>query len=305
MIGSFQNILAVVNLEASDEGLSPALRQAVRLTTGTGGKITVAGVLETYSSLLRALSPSIASTEQAQAVQAQARLDKFAQLVGGNASTALLRGDDSEIAKQVLRSKHDLVVKDASLDDGGFLNTADQRLLRRCPGPVWIERPGDPQSPLKVLAAINAVPGDDAHAALNHNVLDVTERLRPDELHIVHAWKAEGEALLRAGSHISASEIDLYVKEAQAQARSNFQESLNLRPDLANAKPHLIKGNSDEVIIQLAETLHPSLIVLGTVARHGMKGLLIGNTAETVLRKAKCSILAVKPDAFVSPITLA
>ena len=40
---------------------------------------------------------------------------------------------------------------------------------------------------------------------------------------------------------------------------------------------------------------------MGTMARSGIAGLLIGNTAERVLRKLPCSVLAVKPDGFVSP----
>jgi nucleotide-binding universal stress UspA family protein len=40
------------------------------------------------------------------------------------------------------------------------------------------------------------------------------------------------------------------------------------------------------------------------VARRGIPGLLIGNTAERILRKLPCSVLAVKPDGFVSPVSL-
>ena len=41
---------------------------------------------------------------------------------------------------------------------------------------------------------------------------------------------------------------------------------------------------------------------MGTVGRSGIKGLLLGNTAEKVLGTCDCSILTVKPDGFVSPI---
>jgi hypothetical protein len=44
------------------------------------------------------------------------------------------------------------------------------------------------------------------------------------------------------------------------------------------------------------------LIVIGTVGRSGIKGLLLGNTAEKVLDTCDCSMLTVKPDEFVSPI---
>lgn len=44
------------------------------------------------------------------------------------------------------------------------------------------------------------------------------------------------------------------------------------------------------------------LIVIGTVGRSGIQGLLLGNTAEKVLDTCDCSIFTVKPDGFVSPI---
>jgi universal stress protein E len=46
------------------------------------------------------------------------------------------------------------------------------------------------------------------------------------------------------------------------------------------------------------------LVVMGTVARAGIAGMLIGNTAERVLRKLRCSVLIVKPDRSVSPVRL-
>jgi nucleotide-binding universal stress UspA family protein len=46
------------------------------------------------------------------------------------------------------------------------------------------------------------------------------------------------------------------------------------------------------------------LVVMGTVARAGIAGMLIGNTAERVLRKLPCSVLTVKPDVFVSLVRL-
>jgi nucleotide-binding universal stress UspA family protein len=42
--------------------------------------------------------------------------------------------------------------------------------------------------------------------------------------------------------------------------------------------------------------------VLGTVARTGLTGLLMGNTTERILGDVTCSVLAVKPPGFVSPI---
>lgn len=41
-----------------------------------------------------------------------------------------------------------------------------------------------------------------------------------------------------------------------------------------------------------------------TVARTGVAGIIMGNTAETILNQIDCSILAIKPPGFVTPVKL-
>jgi len=53
------------------------------------------------------------------------------------------------------------------------------------------------------------------------------------------------------------------------------------------------------VITELAQGKVINLIVMGTVSRAGIAGLLIRNTAEKVLQQVDCSNLTVKPEGFV------
>jgi nucleotide-binding universal stress UspA family protein len=41
---------------------------------------------------------------------------------------------------------------------------------------------------------------------------------------------------------------------------------------------------------------------MGTLGRVGIPGLIIGNTAEDVLRETQTAVLAVKPSGFISPV---
>lgn len=43
---------------------------------------------------------------------------------------------------------------------------------------------------------------------------------------------------------------------------------------------------------------------MGSVGRSGIAELLIGNTAEEMLRRTDCSILALNPPGFVSPVAI-
>ena len=44
------------------------------------------------------------------------------------------------------------------------------------------------------------------------------------------------------------------------------------------------------------------VVVLGTLARTGLRGMFIGNTAEQILGLVEPSVLAAKRDSFISPI---
>jgi nucleotide-binding universal stress UspA family protein len=58
------------------------------------------------------------------------------------------------------------------------------------------------------------------------------------------------------------------------------------------------------VIPELIKEQDIDLIVMGTVARTGLPGMIMGNTAEAVLDRVKCAVLAIKPDGFISPVTV-
>jgi universal stress protein E len=65
-----------------------------------------------------------------------------------------------------------------------------------------------------------------------------------------------------------------------------------------------LKGEPGSVIAEFAEAKKIDLIVMGTVGRTGLAGFIMGNTAETILRAVRCSVIAVKPEGFESPVTL-
>ena len=61
-------------------------------------------------------------------------------------------------------------------------------------------------------------------------------------------------------------------------------------------------GLPEDIIPKHAQQLDAELVVLGTVGRQGISAALIGNTAEHVIDKLNCDVLAIKPYGFVSPV---
>jgi nucleotide-binding universal stress UspA family protein len=65
---------------------------------------------------------------------------------------------------------------------------------------------------------------------------------------------------------------------------------------------YLPKGPAVTEAPELANRIGAEVAVLGTLARSGLTGLLVGNTAEAVLHRLDCSVLALKPLDFISPV---
>lgn len=70
------------------------------------------------------------------------------------------------------------------------------------------------------------------------------------------------------------------------------------------AEVHLEYGAAYSHILTLIEGHDVDLLVMGTVARAGVAGFITGNTAERLLSHIPCSVIAVKPTGFNSPVTL-
>lgn len=223
-----------------------------------------------------------------------------------------------EIIRDVLVENRDLVIKAIGRRYGvqSLFGSTDMKLLRQCPCPLWLIKSTKSKGERQILAAVDYDPEADAEDKLNHRILGMATSLALSEfaeLNVVHAWRLGYERTLRSGRRrYSSSEVDAIVGEAKAQRRLWLEELVAehcrrydkefgsyLKP-----KTHLIKGRAELVIPSLCDELEPELVVMGTVGRVGVPGLFIGNTAEAILRQIDCSVLAIKPDGFVSPVTL-
>ena len=229
-----------------------------------------------------------------------------------------------EIIREVLRNAHDLMIKcPESLDwlDRLF-SSDDKHLLRKCPCPVWMVRPQTGESFDHILAAVDV---DDSYPTkelktrqtLNETVIELASSLAVSEfaqLHVAHAWEAIGESALRHSAFMQRpeNEVNAYVDNTHRHHTQLLNMLINevsakLGKDSADyIKPqlHMPKGSARKVIPELAKELQVDCIVMGTVARTGVPGLFMGNTAESILDQLECSVLAIKPPGFVTPVTL-
>ena len=206
------------------------------------------------------------------------------------------------IIQEVVAAGNDLVV--VTTDDDDEDQATINRLLRKCPCPVWVIRPTRARVQ-RVLASINP---DPLEAELNHTILQVAlsmVELNGGELHLVHAWELYGEATMRHSAflHTPAEKIDALLEHEESSHRAALDRLLgDAGVDGEPWQIHFEKGRATSVVPEVVRRHRINLLVMGTVARTGVSGLLIGNTAESVLDHVRCSVVAIKPPDFVSPI---
>lgn len=309
----FKNILVYTDGDARSR---VALDRAAVLAERNGAQLTALSVLESLPCELQRLIAAVHPADLWD-MAAKERRQKLARLAArtcrGNTpiTTKVLGGSPFiEVIREVLRQEHDLVMMVAE-GQGGLkdilFGSTSTHLMRKCPCPVWVMRSGRRRRYASVLAAVNPAPSDKDHNSLNVKIMELASSLsrwEESQLHVVHAWTPVARWLRFAGSRITESEMARIDRSNEEEHLNRFNELLaKVQLDDLKVQRHMLKGDAGDLIPRLAARKHIDVIVMGTVCRSGVPGLFIGNTAERVLRRVSCSMLTVKPEGFVSPVS--
>ncbi len=308
MMRSFERLLVHVDPAPPAQ---PALERALRLADAVGATITIAAVIEEPPRRSRAVREDVTSLVR---THLQAQLDALAAQAARAhpavaVATRVLEGKPAiEIVREVLRGGHDAVLRAHAAPAAGRspFDAVDMQLLRKCPCPVWlVGASADPYR--RLVAAVDPAPDDPVEQRLNQKILELALFLAETdgaELVVLHVWDAFGEELV--GLHAGPEEVRAYVAAARAAAQADLDALLEpYRARLGRARIALEKGEPGRTIPAFVHAQGADLLVMGTVARTGLAGFVMGNTAERVLASLACSVLTVKPDGFVSPVSAA
>ncbi len=305
----FKNILYYVDGQTES---SPTLERAMKLAESNHARLTLVDVIEPVE------TPDEIEEHfhiQLNDILADQRQQVLEELVSPYASddaliyTRVLSGlSFIEVIRFVQSGGYDLVIKQARPPAGiseRLFGSHDMHLLRKCPCPVLIDKPDTEGHYNKVLASVDPTPG--AEHQTDKLVMDLASSLAQREeatLDVMHAWHMQGESMFRSGRfRLATAELELMLDHQERSHRDSLAsllEPYDLSPDHNNV--HLLKGQAAKTIRDYVEKRDVDIIVMGTVGRVGIPGFFIGNTAEEVLQTTDCSVLAVKPEGFVSPV---
>jgi universal stress protein E len=203
-----------------------------------------------------------------------------------------------QVIQHVLHGGHDLVVvgtRHMGPVKSMLIGSTGMKLLRKCPCPVWVTQPDNDPENSAILVATDLTPVSDLAMELGL----LMAQWGSAQLHVLHVIRpTDDNGLLPAG--IAGKQGNEYLLGAKGHIGAQID-----RFKLAN-KPqvHLVVGAPETAILDFIKQHQVRLVVMGTLARVGVRGLFTGNTAERLLPVIPCSVLAVKPEGFVSPISV-
>jgi universal stress protein E len=315
----FRNILVGVDLVPGSRSGAPelgpdnreAVRRAIWLASHNSANLLFFSALYVPESPLPALigedKSQSAPTAETAIRRGLAALVEEARNAGVKATAQLVRGRAwVEIILQVQRDQHDLVVVGARHLQGFrriFFGSTAMNLVRKCPCAVWVTKARPEAGPMKVLVASDLSPVTEEALRLGLSLRDLCEA----KVHVLHVVEYPLDRLWSTGLPNPAT--DAYHEKIRAEAMRALEQQLERASEGGSTEGvslHLADRVAvpEPAILQFLEQHDIDLLIIGTIARTGIPGMFIGNTAERLLPEVSCSVLAVKPAGFQCPVYL-
>ena len=282
-----------------------AVRYVARLAVATSADLTIVDVIEDIPPVARRLLPRSWNLPALVRAQKQARIESSAALarrLGARPTPVLLSGSPIKaLVREVVRGGHDLLAVGATPSGTvQCVGASATRLLREAPCPVLLVDASRRRRRPRVLVAVDTdLWNSKGKAALTAKLMETAAwfaEKHDGELHVIHAWVPYGERMIiRAG--LTTAEAQRFLVGQREESRQDLEQALApFSAHVDRAHVHLVKGDPRVVIAEFATRHSIDVLVVGTVARSGVAGRIIGNTAEAVLSQMPCSMLVVKPD---------
>jgi universal stress protein E len=211
-----------------------------------------------------------------------------------NCTTDILVEDDISgwLNKLHDKEKIDLVIKTGHRSETLFYTPTDWRLIRELDCALLLLSPTPWHSNAIVLAAIDAECRDAKQQAMNGKVLHAAQSFARAKHCSLHA--AYNIPIAKALTELDIVEPGDVIGEKSAVVRQALAECLSLH-GVEVQTSHITAGDTAKKIPALANKNKVDLVVMGSVGRSGIKGLLLGNTAEKVIHQLRTDLLVIKP----------
>jgi universal stress protein E len=304
-----KNILVIVDPTSPDQ---PAVQKAGMLAARLQASVELFAC-DTKASMELRSARQWASRGAAPSMQLDAWLEELAgplRSQGIEVTTSGIQGDPMVrvILNWLKNSPADLVLKDThhhSLTKRTFLGNTDWHLIRECPFPLLLTKPGCWQEPLVVAAAIDPkITGRDENF-LEKRILDCTVEIgRPMHATIIAAHSYYPDIISAASicPQPNFFNVTAEMLAAEKTLHENALASLLAPYQIAPQCVQVDMGIASTCLSEIVERSAVDIMVMGAISRSHLKQTLIGSTAERLLEFLPCDVLVVKETRFADSL---
>jgi len=301
-MATYQDVLVVLD---PSQDTQKALDRAIELSTHTGCRLTAFLSIYDFSYEMTTMLSGEERESMRQAVITDREL-WIEQLL----APALQKGIHASIkvvwhnrpfeaiVKTVQDHGYDLVIKATHQHDvlkSLIFTPTDWHILRKCPCPVLLVKEHAWPAAGHILAAVNAGSEQPHHKSLNHLIIRQAQAMATllgATVHLVNAYPG-------TPIHVAIEIPEFNPAEYNDSMRHHHQDAVRALAQIYGIPQqctHVIEGMPEDVIPKVARRIDAEMVIIGTVGRTGLSAAIIGNTAEHVIDRLECDILALKPD---------
>lgn len=185
-----------------------------------------------------------------------------------------------------------LVVKTRHIDSDGSFSDLDWKLIRSVSSPLYFVADKPWKHDNNVFCCVDLGSKRKSKYHLNKRILDFANTFsKYNQANIYLGYSITISPVLKDLGFVFPDEVLLGALDKLPEMQKQLLKEYDIKDNL------IIKvGAPDVVIPSQAAKCNAGLVVMGTVGRKGIKGKLLGNTAERVLRLLKTDLLVISPD---------
>jgi universal stress protein E len=171
----------------------------------------------------------------------------------------------------------------------------DWQLIRKLDRPLWLVKKRDWNEKPVVVAAIDPMHPDDEEDALTQAIVSSASSLAAragGTLSLLHTYEVLEE--VSSWTKFAVKPLKVPVDELQAEMEAEHRRRIDAvaaKHEIDADNIHMLPGRTREILPAFARKQNADLVVMGAVARSGLKRKVIGSTAEHVLDHVPCDVL--------------
>jgi len=171
----------------------------------------------------------------------------------------------------------------------------DWQLIRKLSFPLWLVKPQDWKEDPVIVAAVDPMHQHDKEGILDQAIIDAAKTLESNcggKLLLLHTYQRLDEIGTYAKLKFKPSKVPM--DEIAVKMRDEHRhrlDALAAKNEISPEAIHLLPGRTRDILPSFSRANDADVVIMGALARTGLKRLIIGSTAEQVMDHLPCDIL--------------